>query len=141
MPFESLEHPHLAGHVDLDALAGGEGDLVLGGKVSWVHQGEVEPAAFDPEGDGTQAAGELVGDQAQDFLGDAAQVVDLHRGDAQLLGEAFQQQIFTQGVHLEQAGAEPAAGHVLVLQGACQLLDRDPAARHEELSELRHASK
>ena len=58
--------------------------------------------------------------------------------DAELLGEPLEQQLLGEGVHLQQAGAEPAAGHVLVFQGAGELLDRDPAARHQKLSELGH---
>jgi hypothetical protein len=124
--------------VDLDALAGGEGDLVLCREVARVHQRHVEPAHLHPERHGAQAAGELFRDQPQHFLGNAAQILDRHGGNAELLGETLEQEILLQGVHLQQASADPPTGHVLSLQGAGQLLDGDPAARHQELSELSH---
>ena len=131
---ERLQDADLPGHEDLHPLAGGEGDLVLRREVAGVHQREVEPAAFHPEGDGVEAARELLGDERQHLVGDPPQLVGVRRGDAELLGEPLEQELLAERVHLQQAGAEPAAGHVLVLQGPRELLDRDPAARHEELS-------
>ncbi len=136
---QGLEDAHLLGHEHLHPLAGGEGDLVLRREVAGVHQGEVEPPPLDAEGDGAAAAGELLGDQPDDLLRHPLEVVRRGRRDAELLGEPLEQQLLAEGVHLHQAGAEPAAAHVLGFQGAGELLDGDPAARHQELSELGHA--
>jgi len=124
--------------VDPHPLAGGEGDLVLAGEVPGVEHRHVEPAAQRPEGDGAAAPGELGRQQLLHLVGDAAQLLDPHRRHPELLGEALLQELLGQGIHLQETGAQSAAHDVLVLERTGQLLDGDPAPRHEQLSKLTH---
>jgi len=138
---QRLEDAHLGRDMDLEPLAGDEGELVLRLQVAHVDDRHRQRVAEALEGDGAEPAGELRRHLFGQVVGDHPQVVLRHRRHAELVRQRLGEAVLRQQRQLEQAGAEAAAEHLLVAQGLGQLVPRHPLAFDEELSELFHLSE
>ena len=124
-----------------DAAARSESDLIVVCEVSRVEHRDIQSIAEQPKGHGLAATRDLCGNDGDDLVGDSTKVFDRGRREAELLGQRAEEQLLAENVHLKQAGPETASDHALALERAGQLIEADPAASQEKLSEFRHGCR